>query len=96
MKQFFKNAIKIAKSFRLIGQKTTGNKGIAASRAGRCYLRLQFAISFGWGQDEQCWAFVCYLLLYNFIQQRLGSDIATIPACSNTQPLATMLLQVRN
>jgi len=63
---------------------TAHNKGIAASRAGRCYLRLRFAISFGCGQDEQRWAFVCYLLLYNFIQQRLGSDIATIPACSNT------------
>jgi hypothetical protein len=28
------------------------NKGIAASRAGRCYLRLRFAISFGLGQDK--------------------------------------------
>jgi len=54
----------------------TANKGIAASMAGRCYLRLRFAISFGCGQDEQCWAFVCYLLLYNFIQQRLGADTA--------------------
>jgi len=61
---------------------TATNKGIAASRAGRSYLRLWFAISFGWGQDEQCWAFVCYLLLYNFIHQRLGSDTAmnSLPA----------------
>jgi len=72
-------------------RKTATNKGIAASRAGRCYLRLQSAISIGCGQDEQCWAFVCYLLLYNFIHQRLGSDIATIPACSNTQSLPASL-----
>jgi len=42
-------------------------------------------------QDKHFWAFVCYLLLYNFIQQRLGSDIATIPACSNTRPLYAIL-----
>ena len=39
------------------------NKGIAASRAGRCYLRLQFAVSLGCGQDKHLWAFVCYLLI---------------------------------
>jgi len=43
------------------------------------------------GQDKHLWAFVCYLLLYNFIQQRLGADIATIPACSNTRSLPVIL-----
>jgi len=34
------------------------------------------------GQDKHLWAFVCYLLLYNFIQQRLGADTAmnSLPA----------------
>jgi len=34
------------------------------------------------GQDKHHWAFGCYLLLYNFIQQRLGSDTAmnSLPA----------------
>jgi len=32
------------------GHRAAANKGIAASRAGRCYLRLRFAISFGFGR----------------------------------------------
>jgi len=34
------------------------------------------------GQDKHRWAFVCNLLLYNFIQQRLGADTAmnSLPA----------------
>jgi len=34
------------------------------------------------GQDKHLWAFVCYLLLYNFIQQRLRADTAmnSLPA----------------
>lgn len=37
----------------------------------------------GFQQDKHHRAFVCYLLpFYNFIQHRLGPDIANILACS--------------
>jgi len=41
---------------------------------------VQYQLRFG--QDKHLWAFVCYLLLYNFIQQRLGADTAmnSLPA----------------
>jgi len=41
---------------------------LLSSAAGQ--YQLQFR------QDKHLWAFVCYLLLYNFIQQRLGADTA--------------------
>ena len=53
------------------------NKGIAASRAGRCYLRLQFAISFGFGMTSIFGLLFVIFYFYIFIHQRLGSDTAT-------------------
>jgi len=60
----------------------TYNKGIAASRAGRCYLRLQFAISLGFGRTSIVGLLVVIFYFYNFIHQRLGSDTAmnSLPA----------------
>jgi len=49
---------------------------LLSSAAGRYQLRFR--------QDKHLWAFVCYLLLYNFIQQRLGADTAM-----NSLPAAT-------
>ena len=63
-------------------RKSTPNKGIAASRAGRCYLRLQFAISIGSGRTNTGGLLFVIFYFYNFIQQRLGSDTAmnSLPA----------------
>ena len=60
----------------------TANKGIAASRAGRCYVRLQLAISFGWGRTSIAWLLYVIFYFYNFIHQRLGADTAmtSLPA----------------
>jgi len=62
--------------------------------AWRCYLRLQFAISIGWGQDEQCRVLIVIFYFYNFIHQRLGADIAIIPSCSNTRSLYVTLKKI--
>ena len=58
------------------------NKGIAASRAGRCYLRLRLAISFGFGRTSIFGLLFVIFYFYIFIQRRLGSDIAmnSLPA----------------
>jgi hypothetical protein len=47
---------------------------LLSSAAGRYQLWFQ--------QDKHLWAFGCYLLLYNFIHQRLGADTAmnSLPA----------------
>jgi len=62
--------------------KTATNKGIAASRAGRCNLLLQVAISFGSSRTSlsELWFVIFYF--YIFIQQRLGADTAmnSLPA----------------
>ena len=50
----------------------TANKGIAASRAGRCKLRLGFAISFSCVHDKHRLAFVCYLLLLYLYSSAVG------------------------
>ena len=50
------------------------NKGIAASRAGRCYLRLRFAISFGFGRTSIAGLLFVIFYFYIFIYQRLGAD----------------------
>ena len=49
------------------------NKGIAASRAGRCYLRLRFAISFGFGRTSFVGLLFVIFYFYIFIRQRLGA-----------------------
>jgi len=61
---------------------TADNKSIAASRAGRCYLRLWFAISLGFGRTSIFGLLFVIFYFYNFIQQRLGSDTAmnSLPA----------------
>ena len=75
-------------------EKRTHNKGIAASRARRCYLRLQFAISFGCGLDKHLWAFVFYLLLLYLYSSAVGVGHSNeFPACSNTRPLAASYFQ---
>ena len=58
------------------------NKGIAASGARRCYLRLRFAISIGSGRTSIFGLLFVIFYFYNFIQQRLGSDTAmnSLPA----------------
>ena len=58
------------------GNKTAYNKGIAASRAGRCYLLLWFAISFGFGRTSIAGLLFIIFYFYNFILQRLGADLA--------------------
>jgi hypothetical protein len=64
------------------------NNGIAASRAGRCYLRLRLSVSFGCGKDKHLWAFVCYLLLLYLYSAAVGGRHSNeFPACSNTRPL---------
>ena len=62
--------------------KTTANKGIATSRAGRCYLRLRFAIGFGFGRTSNFGLLFVIFYFYIFIHQRLGADTAmnSLPA----------------
>ena len=75
----------------------TANKGIAASRAGRCYLRLQLASSFGCGLDKHLWTFVCYLLLLYLYSAAVGVGHSNeFPACSNTQSLAASWFQANS
>jgi len=72
-------------------KKTATNKGIAASRAGRCYLRLQFVYRQWFGLDKHLWAFVCYLLLLYLYSAAVGVGHSNeFPAFSNTRPLAEM------
>ena len=54
----------------------TANKGIAASRVGRCCLRLHFAINIGLGRTSAFELLFVIFYFYIFIQQRLGADIA--------------------
>jgi len=43
-------------------------------------------------QDEQCWAFVCYLLLLYLYSAAVGGGHSNeFPACSNTQSLGVIL-----
>jgi len=60
----------------LTTEATAANKGIAASRAGRCYLRLQLAISLGSGRTSTFGLLFVIFYFYNFIHHRLGSDTA--------------------
>jgi len=62
--------------------KAAYNKGIAASRAGRCYLRLQVAISIGSGRTNTGGLLFVIFYFYIFIHQRLGADTAmnSLPA----------------
>ncbi len=60
------------------------NKGIASSRACRCYLRLQLAINFIWaGHVLSTFELLFFIFYYYiFIHQRLGADTAmnSLPA----------------
>jgi len=72
--------------------KPAHNKGIAASRAGRCYLRLQVAISFGFGRTNTFGLLVViFLLLYLYSAAVGGGHSNEFPACSNTQSLPAIL-----
>ena len=66
----------------LTTEATAANKGIAASRAGRCYLRLQLFISFGLGMTSTFGLLFVIFYFYIFIHQRLGADTAmnSLPA----------------
>ena len=69
------------------------NKGIAASRAGRCYLRLRLAISFGFGRTSIFGLLFVIFYFYIFIHQRLWADIAmnSLPAAIPVPLPATLL-----
>jgi len=51
-----------------VDRRAAYNKGIAASMAGRCYLRLQFTISFGLGRTniaELLFVIFCFITLFS-------------------------------
>ena len=75
----------------------TANKGIAASRAGRCYLWLRLAISFSSCRTSVFGLLFIIFYFYSFSLQRLGPDIAMNPLpASNTLSLCASLNKSRN